>query len=85
MALLDTRDDRQVWSERYERALSDALSLQGELAIEIARALQANLTLAEKSNLAVKPTENPDAYVLYLRARELEFALLIQKGIMKQR
>ncbi len=72
VALLDTRDDRQVWSERYERTLTDTLSLQGELAIEIARALHANLTLAEESNLAVKPTENPDAYVLYLRARELE-------------
>src|SRR5438876_7701350 len=37
VALLDTRDDRQVWSERYERTLTDAISLQGELAVEIAR------------------------------------------------
>jgi TolB-like protein/Tfp pilus assembly protein PilF len=72
VALLDTRDERQVWSERYERALSDTISLQGELAVQIARALHANLTLAEKTNLATKPTENTDAYVLYLRARELE-------------
>ena len=72
VALLDTRDERQVWSERYERALTDALSLQGELAVEIAHALRANLTLAEKTNLATRPTENLDAYILYLRARELE-------------
>jgi TolB-like protein/Flp pilus assembly protein TadD len=70
--LIDTRDDRQLWSERYERSLTDTLSLQGELAIEIARQLQANLSVAEKSNVVTKPTENPDAYVLYLRARELE-------------
>jgi TolB-like protein/Flp pilus assembly protein TadD len=72
--LIDTRDDHQLWSERYERSLTDALSLQGELAIEIARQLQANLTPVEKSNVATKPTENPDAYVLYLRARDLEIA-----------
>jgi TolB-like protein/class 3 adenylate cyclase/predicted Zn-dependent protease len=70
--LIDTRDDHQLWSERYERTLSDALSLQGELAIEIARELRATLTPAEKSVVATKPTDNPDAYVLYLRARELE-------------
>jgi hypothetical protein len=52
--------------------LTDAISLQGELAVEIAHALRANLTLAEKTNLATRPTENLDAYILYLRARELE-------------
>ena len=35
--LVDTRNDKQVWSERYERSLTDALSLQGEVAVEIAR------------------------------------------------
>src|SRR5207248_8814916 len=34
--LIDTRDDHQLWSERYERTIADALSLQGELALEIA-------------------------------------------------
>jgi TolB-like protein/Flp pilus assembly protein TadD len=70
--LIDARNDRQMWTERYERTLTDALSLQGELAVEIARELRATLTPAEKSVVATKPTENPDAYVLYLRARELE-------------
>jgi len=70
--LSDTRDDRHVWSERYERAMADALSLQGELALEIARELQATLTPAEKTAFTSKPTENTDAYLLYLRARDLE-------------
>jgi eukaryotic-like serine/threonine-protein kinase len=72
VALIDTRDERQVWSERYERTMTDALSLQGELAVEIARELRASLTPLEQGAVATKPTENPDAYVLYLRARELE-------------
>ncbi len=70
--LIDARNDRQMWTERYERTITDALSLQGELAIEIARELRANLTPQEQRGFASKPTENPDAYVLYLRARELE-------------
>jgi len=74
VALIDTRDERHVWSERYERTLSDTVSLQGELAIEIARALQAELTPAEATVVAAKPTQNPEAYLLYLRARESEIA-----------
>ncbi|MGI8435290.1 MAG: protein kinase domain-containing protein [Chthoniobacterales bacterium] len=74
--LIDARNDRQMWTERYERTITDALSLQGELAVEIARELRANLTPQEQRGFASKPTENPDAYVLYLRARELETRFL---------
>lgn len=70
VALLDTRDDRQVWSERYERTLTDAISLQGELAVEIAREMRATLTPSEKATVATKPTKNSEAYVLYLKALE---------------
>ncbi|MFN2508353.1 MAG: protein kinase [Chthoniobacterales bacterium] len=70
--LVDTRDERQLWTERYERRITDALSLQGELAVEIARELRASLTPMEQGTVATKPTENPDAYVLYLRAREMD-------------
>ncbi|MDQ3314414.1 MAG: hypothetical protein M3505_07260, partial [Verrucomicrobiota bacterium] len=73
--LIDTRDEHQRWSERYERTMTDALSLQGELAVEIARELRATLSPAEKSIVAAKPTENPEAYLLYLRAREMETRL----------
>ena len=70
--LIDTRDDRHVWAESYDRTISDALTLQGELATEIAAALQARLSPDEKARVERKQTENPDAYVLYLRARQLE-------------
>lgn len=72
VALINTGNAQQVWSERYERTLTDSLSLQGELAIEIARALDATFTPAEKQVAATKPTENPEAYLLYLRGREIE-------------
>jgi TolB-like protein len=70
--LIDTRDDHQVWSERYDRTLTDSIGLQGELATEIAHALRATLDPEEQAQLATKPTNNPEAYVLYLKAREKE-------------
>ena len=70
VALINTRNDNQVWSQHYDRTLNDMLSLQGELAVEIARELQATLTPDEKTTVATKPTKNPEAYVLYLKALE---------------
>jgi serine/threonine protein kinase/tetratricopeptide (TPR) repeat protein len=70
--LIDTATQRQVWAERYDRTLYDTLTLQGELATEIATALQATFDPAEQSRVQTKPTTNPQAYVLYLRARSFE-------------
>ena len=70
VALIDTRSGLQIWAERYDRTLADALTLQGELATEIATALQATLSPEEKARVDDKPTSNSEAYVLYLRARE---------------
>ncbi len=70
--LIDTRDDHQLWSERYDRTLTDSIGLQGELATEIAHALRARLDPEEKTRLATRPTNNPEAYVLYLKARDKE-------------
>jgi TolB-like protein/Flp pilus assembly protein TadD len=70
--LIDARTDRNIWSRRFDRPLADSLGLQGELASEIARELRATLSPEEKVSVETKPTDNPDAYVLYLRARTFE-------------
>jgi TolB-like protein/Tfp pilus assembly protein PilF len=70
--LIDARNDHHIWAERYDRTIADSIGLQGELAIEIARALKAKLASEEKTTLGTKPTNSPEAYVLYLRAVELE-------------
>src|SRR5438876_7416251 len=41
--LIDARNDRHIWAERYDRAVDDSIGLQGELAAEIAKVLQAKL------------------------------------------
>ena len=71
VSLTDTRNGRQLWAQRYDRTLSDTITLQGELATDIARELRATLTPGERERVNARPTGNVDAYVLYLRAREL--------------
>ena len=70
--LIDARNDRHLWAKRYDRPLADSLGLQGELAAEIAAELRATLSPEEKGLVETKPTENPDAYVLYLKGRTYE-------------
>jgi TolB-like protein/Tfp pilus assembly protein PilF len=69
--LIDTRNNRQIWANRYDRTLVDSLGLQGELASEIADTLRATLSDDEKALASAKPTRNADAYVFYLRANQI--------------
>ena len=66
--LIDARNDRHLWAERYDRTVADSIGLQGELATQIAVALKATLAPEEKTRLTIEPTTNAEAYVLYLRA-----------------
>jgi TolB-like protein/Tfp pilus assembly protein PilF len=66
--LVDARNDRHIWAERYDRAVADSIGLQGELATQIAAALKAKLAPEEMARFAAKPTANSEAYVLYLTA-----------------
>jgi tetratricopeptide (TPR) repeat protein len=70
--LIDARDGRHIWAERYDRTMADSIGLQGELATEIAGALRMKLAPGVKASLEVKPTDNPDAYVFYLRGRDYQ-------------
>jgi serine/threonine-protein kinase len=70
--LIDARNDRHLWANHYDRTLADSLGLEGELAGEIAEALRASLTPDEKARIQRKPTENADAWTLYLRAIPIE-------------
>ena len=70
--LIDARNDHHIWANRYDRPLADSLGLQGELAAEIAAELRATLSPEEKVRVETRPTENADAYVLYLKARGYE-------------
>jgi TolB-like protein/Flp pilus assembly protein TadD len=70
--LIDAQRDRHLWANRYDRTIQDSLGLEGELATEIADALRARLTPEEKERVVKKPTQNAEAYILYLRALPYE-------------
>ena len=67
--LVDAATGFPVWSERYDREMSDIFEVQDEIAHKIAEALRIKLTPQEQAELAAKPTENLQAYDLYLRGR----------------
>ncbi|MFL6519472.1 MAG: FlgO family outer membrane protein [Chthoniobacterales bacterium] len=69
--LIDARTDLHVWSDTYDREISDLFVLQTELARRIAFALRANLSPREKASLQIHSTHDLDAYDLFLRARDL--------------
>jgi TolB-like protein/Tfp pilus assembly protein PilF len=69
--LVDAQSARQIWANRYDRTLADSLGLQGELASEIADALRATLSTDEQARVTAKLTQNPDAYVFYLRGNQI--------------
>jgi serine/threonine protein kinase/tetratricopeptide (TPR) repeat protein len=82
--LVDASTDFPMWSERYDREMKDVFEVQDEIARKIAEALRVTLSPQELEALAIKPTENLQAYDLYLRGKryarrqtrqDLEFAL----------
>jgi eukaryotic-like serine/threonine-protein kinase len=67
--LTDVRTNRSLWSEQYDRKLSDALSVQREIAGEISARLRERLSGEQKAKLGNSGTTNSDAYQLYLKGR----------------
>lgn len=67
--LINALTDEHLWADTYDRKLTDIFAVESEIAQTVAQALQATLTGSEKSSIAKKPTENPEAYELYLKGR----------------
>ncbi len=91
--LIDTHTDFPLWSERYDREMKDVFEVQDEIAQKIAAALRIQLSPQEQEALAAKPTDNLQAYDLYLRGRsyarrltrqDLEFALQMFENAVTQ-
>jgi TolB-like protein/Tfp pilus assembly protein PilF len=58
-----------LWADTYDRRFNDIFAVESEIAKNVADALQAKLTGSEKSSIAKAPTEDPEAYDLYLKGR----------------
>jgi serine/threonine protein kinase/Tfp pilus assembly protein PilF len=91
--LMDASTDFPLWSERYDREMKDVFEVQDEIARKIAEALRITLSPQEQEELASKPTDNLQAYDLYLRGKsyarrltrqDLEFALQMFENAVTQ-
>src|SRR5262249_9772030 len=65
--LVDAQTDSHVWADTYDRKLTDIFGVESDIAKGVAESLRAKLTGREERELAVKPTNNPEAYDAYLR------------------
>jgi TolB-like protein/Tfp pilus assembly protein PilF len=70
--LIKAANDSHLWAETYDRNLTDIFGVESEIAKGIAESLQAKLTGREEQALAIKPTNNPEAYDAYLRGLAFE-------------
>jgi len=69
--LIKAASDTHLWAEAYDRKLTDIFAVESDIAKTIADTLQAKLTGSEQNAIAAQPTENTEAYQLYLRGRYL--------------
>src|SRR5438128_7691150 len=88
--LIDANTDEPVWANDYDRDVTDVFAIQSDLAQKIAEALQAKLSPGEKSQMERKPTDNGEAYLAFVQARNLscafeDFDKLKQSGQLYER
>ncbi len=82
--LIDAQTNNHIWAERFDREMKDIFSLQDEITIKIINALQVELTEGEHARLWMKGTDNLQAYLKSLRAREL-YLTQTKKNIIQAR
>lgn len=73
--LINAETDEHVWSEVYDRDLTDVFAIQTDLARKIADELKAKLSPTEKALISRKPTENGEAYLAFVQAHNLHVGL----------
>jgi serine/threonine-protein kinase len=67
--LIDTATDEHLWAESYERTIDDVFATQSEIAGHIVSAVGASLTEEEAGAFGAAPTDNPEAYRMYLQGQ----------------
>jgi TolB-like protein/Flp pilus assembly protein TadD len=69
--LVDAGNDNTIWADSYDRDLTDIFTIQSEIAQTVASRLSARLSPEERKDIEEKPTNNLEAYDLYLQAKPL--------------
>jgi len=69
--LVDARNDNTIWADSYDRDLTDIFAIQSEIAQRVASSLSAQLSPKERKEIEERPTNDLEAYDLYLQAKQL--------------
>ena len=67
--LTNVQDNTEIWGEHYERKATDIISLQQQIAGDIAEKLRSKLSGTQKQQVTKQGTQNPEAYQLYVKGR----------------
>jgi TolB-like protein/Flp pilus assembly protein TadD len=67
--LINALTDSHLWADTYDRKLLDTFAVESDVAQKIAASLEAKLSGSEKRAIAARPTENSEAYQLFLKGR----------------
>jgi eukaryotic-like serine/threonine-protein kinase len=67
--LTDVRDNTEIWGQHYSGKSADIISLQQQIAGDIAERLRSKISTSEKQQVTKLGTQNPEAYELYLKGR----------------
>ncbi|PYV50677.1 MAG: hypothetical protein DMG98_27500, partial [Acidobacteria bacterium] len=70
--LTDVRENTEIWGQHYSGKSVDIISLQQQIAGDIAEKLRSKLSTSEKQQVAKQGTQNPESYELYLKGRYYE-------------
>ncbi len=80
--LIDAKTGNHLWAERYDRELKDIFALQDEITMKILTALQVKLTEGEQARISVKGTDNLEAYLKVLQAREYSYRFTREGNVL---
>ena len=67
--LTDVRDNTEIWGQHYSGKSADIISLQQQIAGDLAEKLRSKLSASERQQVTKQGTQNPEAYELYLKGR----------------
>jgi adenylate cyclase len=70
--LVDAKSGNHLWADRYDRKLKNLFALQDDITMKIITALEVKLTEGEQARITGSGTDNLDAYLKVLQARDLK-------------
>lgn len=83
LELVDTKTENVIWSEQYNRKQTDLVSLQSDIAGDVAGKLRAKLSGVDEGRVTKRYTDNAEAYELYLKGRFFAGGNITEEGLKK--